>query len=604
MVLFGSQTGTAEDFGEQIVSEMEAYGIVGDLKDMEDVDGDELMEQSLVLFVVATYGEGEPTDNAKDLWEWVSKECTEDLKALKFGVFGLGNKTYEHYNWMGRKLNERLVELGAAEVIKYGEGDDDATLEDDFSEWKKSLWAPLCEQLGVKQDVSLFETGSLTRSWKWEVVFAGEAKAAAPASGVVRERFSGKVDPKKRVYDQHHPFYTEIENYRELNAEGCERGCLHADIRLPKGVRYEEGDHLALYPVNASALVSAYCDYFGYDPTLDLLVFGNTDKDRGKILFGPAPLAHALATLVDLQDVPRKSVLERFASYCSENPEQEKALRQYLEKQTYIDQVEKRYMTVLEILQSLPGPRLVVPPEQFLQIVAPLQPRYYSISSSMRWLAPSLLTSITCARVDYKSPTGREHPGVASHWLYNLQKKNPDYSGRVAAFVRSSTFRMPSSGRPAIMIGPGTGLAPFMGFIQRRAADKRARGEQKNGAEKKSEDMLFTGFRNKQEYLYGEQLEQWAQEGLVELHVAFSREGPEKHYVQHDIEKNQDRVWELIDSRKGNVYICGDANHMEKDVVATLLRIFAAKKGGSEQAAQAYLEKMVSTKQLQKDTWF
>lgn len=159
--------------------------------------------------------------------------------------------------------------------------------------------------------------------------------------------------------------------------------------------------------------------------------------------------------------------------------------------------------------------------------------------------------------------------------------------------MRSSTFRMPSSGRPAIMIGPGTGLAPFMGFLQRRAFDKARAG-----------DILFTGFRSRQEYLYRETLESWAAEGVMELHVAFSREQATKHYVQHDLERLQDKVWELLDQRKANIYICGDANHMEKDVLATLLRIIRSKKGDDAKAAQTYLDKMVASKQLQKDTWF
>ncbi len=612
LVLFGSQTGTAEDFGEQLATEMESYGIIGDLKDMEDVEGEALSQLKHVLFVVATYGEGEPTDNAKPMWEYLGKELSPEsapLKGLQFGVFGLGNKTYEHYNWMGRELQKRLLELGASAVLHYGEGDDDSSLEDDFGEWKKQIWAPLCEALGVKQEVGAFDGGSLARAWKWQVEF----DVAAPGVGeAVRERFAGKVDPKKRVYDKDHPFYTTIGGFRELAAPGCDRGCLHAEVALPKGVRYEEGDHLGIYPLNASDLVDRYLAYFGFDGSRICSIRGNTDKDRDQVLFGPAPLSRVFAAMVDLQDVPRKSVLEKLLQYATE-PSQESALRAFLDKTTYLEHVEKRFMTVLEILESLPQ-RLVVPCHELLQILPPLLPRYYSISSSLRYMqqlqkdkaaaggstaagvaasAAPLSAIITCARVDYVSPTGRSHPGVTSHWLYALQRAGS--SAPVAAFVRSSTFRMPPSGRAAVMIGPGTGLAPFMGFLQRRSLDS---GGNRPG------DILFTGFRSHAEFLYREELEKWAKEGVMELHVAFSREQTEKHYVQHDLEKNQDSVWELMDQRKANVYICGDANRMEKDVMATLLRIVKGKKGGDEKAAQAYIDKMLSSKQIQKDTWF
>merc|ERR1711991_1125221 len=273
---------------------MEAYGIIGDLKDMEDVDGDELQEQKHVLFLVATYGEGEPTDNAKELWTWLNDECDTEqrpLESLRYGVFGLGNKTYEHYNWMGRQINKRLGELGAQSVVPYGEGDDDATLEDDFSEWKKLIWKPLCIELGVNWNAAE-EGATLTRTWKWQVEWI-EANAPAPSTAAPRERFTGKVDPKKRVYDQHHPFMTHVQNVRELfDTNATSRGCLHADVRLPKGVRYEEGDHLGVYPHNGPTLVEAYLEHFRLDGARMLRVLGNTDKDRGKVLFGPAPLRY------------------------------------------------------------------------------------------------------------------------------------------------------------------------------------------------------------------------------------------------------------------------------------------------------------------------
>lgn len=205
---------------------------------------------------------------------------------------------------------------------------------------------------------------------------------------------------------------------------------------------------------------------------------------------------------------------------------------------------------------------------------------------------------------------GRVHPGVASHWLYSLMKEKKEtgiISCSIPAFIRTSTFRLPPYGRPAIMIGPGTGnvfslsfvhyffskgIAPFMGFLQRRVVENVRAG-----------DILFTGFRNKEEFYYCDQLQKWADDEFVDLHVAFSRISDKKHYVQHDLEKCKDKVWELINGRKANVYICGDANKMEKDVTATLLSIIAEQKGGDKNEAQAYLDKMVSSKQLQKDTW-
>lgn len=542
--------------------------------------------------MMATYGEGEPTDNAKELYGWVAKEAKEDAKPLagmRFGVFGLGNKTYEHYNAVGRLFDARLEALGGTRMVPYGEGDDDASLEDDFSSWKRAIMAPLCAALGVEQKASAFDTGALGPTWKWTVTWdvAPVAEADKP-----KLRFTGMRDAKKGAYDQHHPFLTRIVTSRELNGAGATRGCIHADLALPAGVRYEEGDHLGVYPLNPPELVRAYTDYFGYDAARTLIITGNTDKDRGRKLHGPLTVAHAFALLPDLQEVPRKSVLEKLLPYAGpEDAPMHVALRQFVDKQVYHDRVEKGYMTVLEVLQALPQ-RLAVPCEELLQILPHLQPRYYSISSSLA--ATPGLASITCARVDEVSPTGRVHKGIASHWLYSLMAR-PDPAVPVAAFVRTSTFRMPTQNRPALMIGPGTGIAPFMGFLQRRIKGGERRG-----------DVLFTGFRHRAtEYLYGETLEQWARDGFVELHVAFSRDADTKHYVQHDLEREGARVWHLIDQLKATVYICGDANHMEKDVVNTLRRIFATHGGAKDEAAaQAYLDALTAAKRFQKDTWF
>lgn len=150
---------------------MEAYGIIGEMKDLEDMEGEDIQEERHVIFVLATYGEGEPTDNAKEFWKWLCEDLEESnapLKELKFGVFGLGNKTYEHYNWMSRNVNKKLEKFGAISMIPYGEGDDDATLEDDFAEWKENMWKPLCATLGVKPVVGMFDVSG-TNTWKWKV---------------------------------------------------------------------------------------------------------------------------------------------------------------------------------------------------------------------------------------------------------------------------------------------------------------------------------------------------------------------------------------------------------------------------------------------------
>lgn len=166
-IFFGSQTGTAEDFSHKLALEGKQCGFDTEVIDLEDYDSEELNNESLVIFVVATYGEGEPTDNARTFYDWLTTQAEEEsLSKVKYTVFGLGNKTYEHYNAMARIFDKRLEELGATRIFKRGEGDDDANLEDDFTAWKKELWPALCKEFGLE-----IKSQSLQSMRRWRIQY-------------------------------------------------------------------------------------------------------------------------------------------------------------------------------------------------------------------------------------------------------------------------------------------------------------------------------------------------------------------------------------------------------------------------------------------------
>lgn len=228
-----------------------------------------------------------------------------------------------------------------------------------------------------------------------------------------------------------------------------------------------------------------------------------------------------------------------------------------------------------------------------------LQPRYYSISSSPR--AHPAALSITCVVVDEELPGGRRHRGVASSYLARLRPGD-----RLPVFVRRSAFRLPADpATPIVMIGPGTGLAPFRGFLQDRQAVLEARSGSGGASTAFGPATLFFGCRQPdQDFIYREELEGWAASGALSvLHTAFSRAGPRKEYVQHHIEAAAEAVWDVLQARSGCLYICGDAKGMCHDVQLALAALAGRALGAGEEAGADWLKRLAAEGRFMRDVW-
>jgi NADPH-ferrihemoprotein reductase len=256
VVFYGSQTGTAEDFASRLAKEANRYGVKGLAIDPEEVlDNDEIgslhkIEDHLALFCMATYGEGDPTDNAQDLKEWL-KEGSTDLTALNYAVFGLGNKTYEHFNAMGKYVDQRLEELGGKRVYELGLGDNDGNIEEDFMRWCEGFWPAVAETKGwklVEQQEGLRQFGLTIHdleAFQATQVFNGEP---ARLQSFVKQ---------KPPFDAKNPYLAPIKEHRELHSSLSDRSCMHIEFDLEGSrLRYDGGDHLAVYPTNDDKLVN------------------------------------------------------------------------------------------------------------------------------------------------------------------------------------------------------------------------------------------------------------------------------------------------------------------------------------------------------------
>jgi len=364
---------------------------------------------------------------------------------------------------------------------------------------------------------------------------------------------------------------------------------------------YEPGDHLGMYPENQTSLVTKLAQRLGVD--LDQKFSLVSTESDSNVVLGPCTVREALTSLCDITSLPRKNVLKVLSEY-TDNPEDKAFLIQLASgsareqgPKTYESWIKKDLRNIVEVLEDIPSVK--IPFDLLVEILPRLTPRYYSISSSLK-LNPSKV-SITAVLVNYTKPTGRTHDGVCTTWLKQKQTgQNTELSAPI--FMRKSGFRMPSNPKtPIIMVGPGTGFAPFRGFIQERKHQLQTSPETSFG-----EALLFFGCRTRdQDYIYQEELEQAVEEKvLTGLWVAFSREKEEKVYVQHKIRENGALVWDLIDAKGAYFYVCGDGHRMAKDVQDALTAVAVEHGKLTQQQAEEYVHSLHSLTRYLQDVWY
>uniref|UniRef100_A0A5F8HET2 NADPH--hemoprotein reductase n=1 Tax=Monodelphis domestica TaxID=13616 RepID=A0A5F8HET2_MONDO len=460
VVFYGSQTGTAEEFANRLSKDAHRYGMRGMAADPEEYDLADLgslpeIDNSLAVFCMATYGEGDPTDNAQDFYDWL-QETDVDLSGVKFAVFGLGNKTYEHFNAMGKYVDNRLEQLGAQRIFELGLGDDDGNLEEDFITWREQFWPAVCEHFGVEA------TGEESSIRQYELVVHTDENMNKPITCPL----------SRRPFDAKNPFLANVTANRKLN-QGGERHLMHLELDISNSkIRYESGDHVAVYPANDASLVTQLGEILGAD--LDVVMsLNNLDEESNKKHPFPCPTTYrtALTYYLDITNPPRTNVLYELAQYAAEPAEQEHLRKMASSsgegKELYLSWVVEARRNILAILQDYPSLR--PPIDHLCELLPRLQARYYSIASSSKVHPNSI--HICAVVVEYETKSGRLNKGVATNWL---KAKEPaldnGHKATVPMFVRKSQFRLPfKPTTPVIMVGPGTGIAPFMGFIQERA---------------------------------------------------------------------------------------------------------------------------------------
>ena len=542
-VLFGSQTGNSSELADQLAAGLRAAGLGANVTELDAAGvGALTFGSSHVLIVTSTYGEGEMPDNAGMFWKELNAAEMPRLEDLSFAVLGLGDSGYDDFCQAGKDLDIRLEQLGAKRLT--ARVDCDVDFEDEAAEWISAAVA------AVVADAPAGAAG-------------GVAPGAAGATAAAADK------PAKSKWNRKNPFPSPLAATRRLSAEGSAKEIHHYEFDLAdSGITYAAGDALAVLPVNDPELVSAILACLDLDGDLaveDSTLFETVLKTReirtpGKDLIAAVAEASPDGGLADIVRRDDRDALDSFLWG----------------------------RDILDLLEENPSARFTA--DELLGLLRPLQSRQYSISSSP--LASPDRIHLTVASVRHSpEPGARSHGGVCSTYLSD-RIADGDLTG--IWLQPNNAFSVPEDAdRPVIMVGPGTGIAPFRGFLHERAEAGATGG-----------NWLFFGDQHRAtDYIYEDELTDLEEKGvLTKLSLAFSRDQAEKVYVQTRMREEAEELYRWLEDG-AYFYVCGDASRMAKDVETALLDVIAEQSGGSENAALEYLATLKKEKRYVRDVY-
>lgn len=578
LVLFGSNLGTAEGLAHRIAADGKALGFKATVSSLDGHAGD-LPRDAAVIIVTASYN-GMPPDNAARFCEWLRQldAGPAPLRGVRYALFGCGDRNWAAtYQAVPKLVDERLAACGATRIAERGEGDADGDFDADFRAWYGPIWSRIGAALGL--EIQSSAPARTVRGLRIEVMSSLAEPPIAAAVGARRMSVVANRELQQRD-----------------GPDGSRRSTRHIELALPEGVTYRTGDHLGILPRNRPALVKRVLHRYGLDAAARVVIRADEPGPPHLPLGALLTLSDLLSGFVELQDPATRDQVRALADR-TQCPPERAALAALAGDNTrseasYRDRILACRVSMLDLLEQFPSCGL--PFEELLGLLPPLRPRYYSISSSP--LVSERVASLTVAVVDAPARSGRgQYEGVASGYLAGLAA-----GAEVLGFVRGpgTPFRPPDDPRtPMIMVGAGTGLAPFRGFLQERAALAE------RGQEVGPSLLVFGCRRREHDFLYEDELREFEARGITRLVTAFSRQqGQPKCYVQHKVAEHAEEVWGLIE-RGAVIFVCGDAAGMAPDVQSAFVRIISDRTGGNSAVAERGLADLRAAGRYLEDVW-
>lgn len=583
LVLYGSNLGTAEYLARNIANDGANQGFAVTVGTLDEY-ANKLPKEGGVVIVTASYN-GMPPDNAAKFCAWLQDPglAPDALAGVEYTVFGCGNRDWgTTYQAVPTLVDTQLQAHGAKRIYARGEGDARGDFEGDYQTWYAPLWQSVAKEFNVSAVSS----------------DAQKASGTSPAP-----RFSVTLTNRRATSSTvaeygAHPMLLRLN--RELQTREGERpsarSTRHLTVVLPEGVTYETGDHLGILPVNSLQTIQRALSRFNLDPGYYVTIAAGAKGASFLPTDTSIPLLEVLSSRVELQSVASRSQIAILAEYALDPKEKQELLAlsgdDPASRERYQEQVFALNKSLLDLMDEYPSAKM--PFDRYLSLVPPLKPRYYSVASSPM-VSPDVC-DLAVAVVEAPARSGHgTFRGVASTHLARMPEARP-----VIGFIRKPTipFHPPENPHlPMIMVGAGTGVAPFRGFLQERGALK-AKGAPVG------ESLLFFGCRDPlQDYIFEQEFKTFIDQGIVKIHTAFSRlPGEPKVYVQDVIKTQHAEVWRLLEAG-GSVYVCGEANHMAPAVRSAFVSVFQQETNASDSAGQAWLDGMIQSKRYLQDIW-
>ena len=536
-VLYGTETGNAAELAGNFAAAATAAGLVCKLVDMADYKIRQLSQEQDLLIIVSTYGEGDPPQPATGFFEFVESRKAPKLEGVRFAVLALGDSTYEYYCQAGKRLDQRFEELGALRL------------------------APR-----VDCDVDFEEAAEA-----WIASIIGQLASAAPSvPASVGPAILGVGAATPAVHDKRHPFPAPIVENIAIVGRGSSKETRHIEFSLAgSGLVYEPGDALGIGASNDPAVVAALLEALGISAEAEFEL-------KGQSLSMGAALTHRFEIT---------AATPRFLDYWAMLSEADALKQLHEEDRAGERSVFLRTHHIVDIVRRFPVAEVM--PQGFASVLRPLQPRLYSLASSQSAVGDE--AHLTVAPVRY-SLHGAQRSGVAS----GLLADRADADTALPVYIQSNQhFRLPANDAPILMIGAGTGVAPYRAFLQEREA---------RGAGGKS--WLFFGERNfRTDFLYQAEWQEWLRDGrLSRMDVAFSRDRAEKVYVQHRMKEQSRAIFAWLEEG-AHVYVCGDAANLAPDVHQALIEIVAREAHTGREAAEDYVRSLQADHRYQRDVY-
>ena len=532
-ILFGSQTGNAEALAQSAAKAARAKGLVPVVQGLGEVDIDVFATMRHVLIITSTYGEGEMPDNAQLFWDAISASTAPRLEQMHFAVLAIGDTGYDGFCQAGKFFDMRLEQLGAKRVTD--RIDCDVDYEEPSETWIGSAMPQFAASAG--------SSGTALENLPEEPVIPGSNKQNPYAAALITNKRLSGADSGKDIR--------------------------HFEFDLSEsGLKYEAGDALGVFPVNDAVLVKLLLTQLKADYDTPVPGF---DRNLGDLLTYQFEISEPSRKLIDW--VGQNTTNQELRHVLQHDDKD--AMGVWLWGKDTLDLLQ------LELTRSLSVP-------EFVALLRPLQHRAYSISSSQK--AHPNQVHLTIASVRYHS-SGRARNGVCSTYLAERVGRGE----KPAIFIsQNKAFRVPANAdAPMIMVGPGTGIAPFRAFLQERQA---------TGATGKNW-LLFGDQHQQHDYIYQDELAEWHQSGLLtRLDLAFSRDQSEKIYVQNRMLEQGAELFAWLE-QGAYFYVCGDASRMAKDVDHALYEVIARFGGLSEEGAAEYVDKLKKEKRYLRDVY-